>query len=119
MYVLVAQSCLTLCNPIDCSPPGPSIHGTLQARMLEWVAISFSKRNYRKKESEVAQSCPTPCDPTDCKYNANENETEGITESKRNVYFYLRKTLVKKRGWNFIFKLHFSILDNVWIDSMQ
>ena len=45
----------TLCNPIDRSPPGPSVHGILQARTLEWVAISFSKRNHRKKESEVAQ----------------------------------------------------------------
>ena len=65
MCVLIAQSYPTLCNPIDCSPPGPSIHGILQAKTLEWVAISFSKRNYRKKESEVAQSCPTPCDPMD------------------------------------------------------
>ena len=47
MCVLIAQSYPTLCNPIDCSPPGPSIHGILQARTLEWVAISFSKRNYR------------------------------------------------------------------------
>ena len=36
------QSCLTLCDPIDCSPPGSPIHGILQARTLEWVAISFS-----------------------------------------------------------------------------
>ena len=39
----VAQSCLTLCNPVDCSPPGCSVHGILQARILEWVAISFSR----------------------------------------------------------------------------
>ena len=38
----VAQSCLTLCDPTDCSPPGSSVHGILQARVLEWVAISFS-----------------------------------------------------------------------------
>ena len=38
----VAQSCLTLCNPEHCSPSGSSIHGILQARILEWVAISFS-----------------------------------------------------------------------------
>ena len=38
----VAQSCLTLCDPVDCSPPGSSVHGILQARILEWVAISFS-----------------------------------------------------------------------------
>ena len=36
----VAQLCLTLCNPLDCSPPGSSVHGISQARILEWVAIS-------------------------------------------------------------------------------
>ena len=39
----VTQSCLTLYNPVDCSPLGSSIHGILQARILEWVAISFSR----------------------------------------------------------------------------
>ena len=38
----VAQSCPTLSNPTDCSPPGSSIHGIFQARVLEWDAISFS-----------------------------------------------------------------------------
>ena len=38
----VAQSCLTLCDPMDCSPPGSSLHGILQARVLEWSAIAFS-----------------------------------------------------------------------------
>ena len=38
----VAQSCLTLSDPIDYSPPGSSIHGIFQARVLEWVAIAFS-----------------------------------------------------------------------------
>ena len=41
--VLVAQSCPTLCDPVDCSPPGSSVHGTLQARTLEWGAIPFSR----------------------------------------------------------------------------
>ena len=41
MCVLVAQSCPTLCDPMDYSPPGSSVHGILQARILEWVAISF------------------------------------------------------------------------------
>ena len=36
-------SCLTLCNPMDCSLPGSSVHGIFQARVLEWVAISFSR----------------------------------------------------------------------------
>ena len=39
----VAQSCLILCNPMDCSPPGSSIHGILQERILDWVAIFFSR----------------------------------------------------------------------------
>jgi len=38
----VAQSCPTLSNPMDCSLPGSSIHGTFQARVLEWIAIAFS-----------------------------------------------------------------------------
>ena len=40
---LVAKSCLTLCNFMDCSPPGSSVHGIFQARVLETVAISFSR----------------------------------------------------------------------------
>ena len=40
---LVIQSCLTLCNTMGCSPPGSSVHGILQARVLEWVAISYSR----------------------------------------------------------------------------
>ena len=43
MDALVAQSCPTLCNPMDCSPPGSSVHGTLQARILEWAAMPASK----------------------------------------------------------------------------
>ena len=39
----VAQSCLTLCNPMDCNPPGSSVHGISQARLLEWGATSFSR----------------------------------------------------------------------------
>ena len=39
---MCAQSCLTLCDPKACSPPGPSVHGISQARILEWVAISYS-----------------------------------------------------------------------------
>ena len=51
----VAQSCLTLSNPMDCSLPGSSVHGIFQARVLEWGAIAFSydirfdsKKMYKK-----------------------------------------------------------------------
>ena len=43
MKVLVSQSCLTLCDPMDCSRLGSSVHGILEARILEWVAFPFSK----------------------------------------------------------------------------
>ena len=43
----VAQSCLTLRDPVDCRLPGSSAHGILQARVLEWVAIAFSKLDIR------------------------------------------------------------------------
>ena len=44
MKVKVTQSCRTLFIPVDCSLPGSSVHGILQARILEWVAISFSRK---------------------------------------------------------------------------
>ena len=56
------QSCLTLCDPIDSSPPGFSVPGILQARTLEWVAISFSNACMHAK---LLHSCPTLCDPMD------------------------------------------------------
>ena len=60
------QSCPTLCDPIDVSPPGSPVPGILQARPLEWVAISFSSAWKWKSESEVTQSCPSLSDPMDC-----------------------------------------------------
>ena len=90
--VLVIQLCPTLCDPMDCSPPGSSVHRISQARILEWVAIPFSKGSswprdgtcsscicrevlyhehhlgspiYIVSEVQVAQSCPTLCDPVD------------------------------------------------------
>ena len=97
----VAQSCPTLCDPVDCSPPGSSVHGILQARILEWVAISFSKgssrhRNQtqvsriasrcfnlwatREAQSEVAQSCPTLWDPMD--YSPPGSSVHGIFQAR-------------------------------------
>ena len=46
----VAQPCLTLCDPLDCSPPGSSVHGILQARILEWVAMLSSRGSSRHKD---------------------------------------------------------------------
>ena len=59
----VAQSCLTLGNPVDCSPPGSSVHESSQARILEWVAIFFSRVSSRAREqSRVTYiSCTGRC----------------------------------------------------------
>src|SRR5574340_331024 len=47
----VAQSCPTLCDPMDCSPPGSSVHGIFQARVLEWAAIAFSLLFLRERST--------------------------------------------------------------------
>ena len=54
--VLVTQSCPTLCNSVDCSPPGSSVHGILQARILEWVTIPFSRGSSRLR-NQTQVSC--------------------------------------------------------------
>ena len=46
----VTQSCPTLCNPMDCSLPGSSVHGIFQARMLEWIAIPFSRGSSQPRD---------------------------------------------------------------------
>ena len=59
----LAQSCPTLCDPMDCSLPGSSVRGILQARVLEWIAISFSRRSSRPRDqtrvSRIAGRLPS------------------------------------------------------------
>ena len=50
LVMLVSQSCLTLCDPMDCSPPGSSVHGIIQARILQWVAMPFSRRSSEPRD---------------------------------------------------------------------
>ena len=51
-----AQLCPTFCDPMDCSPPGSSVHGIFQARILEWVSISFS-RGFSWPRDQTCVSC--------------------------------------------------------------
>ena len=57
----VAQSCPTLRDPLDCSPPGPSVHGIFQARVPEWIAVSFSRACFWPRDgtqvSRIAGRC--------------------------------------------------------------
>ena len=74
------QSCPTLCDPMDGSPPGSLVPGILQARTLEWVATSFSNAWKEKWESEIAQSCPTLTDPMDFSLPGSSNH--GIFQAR-------------------------------------
>ena len=61
LLLSVTQSCPTLCDPMDCSLPGSSVHGISQAAILEWVAVSFSrlidKQNWGKRELQISIQC--------------------------------------------------------------
>ena len=74
------QSCPTLCDPIDGSPPGFPVPGILQARTLEWVAIFLFQCMKVKSESEVAQSRPTLRDPMD--YSQPGSSIHGIFQAR-------------------------------------
>ena len=74
------QSCLTLCDPIDSSPPGSAVPGILQARTLEWVCHYLLQCMKVKSESEVVQSCPTLQDPMDC--GLPDSSVHGIFQAR-------------------------------------
>ena len=81
----VAQSCPTLCDPMDCSLPGSSVHGIFQARVLEWGAIAFSSilsiLKPKKEKNKVKQ------------------ESEGRKEKRKRKW--KRKKERKNESWNY------------------
>ena len=62
---LVAQSCPTLCDPMDCSPPGSSVHGILQARVLEWIAIPFSSGSSQPRDQNKSPTLQVDSSPSE------------------------------------------------------
>ena len=62
MLCLITQLCPTLCDPMDCSPPGSSVHGILQERILEWVAMPSSRRSSQPR-SPALQADSLPSEP--------------------------------------------------------
>ena len=66
MYVLVTQSCWTLCDPMDCSPPGSSVHGISQARILERVVILFSSISSLPRNQNWVSCIPVLEPETNC-----------------------------------------------------
>ena len=81
--VLVAQSCPTLCNPMDCSPPGSSVRGIFEARILSSLFISAQISEYLKYlkvKVLVTQLCPTLCDSMDCSLSGSS--VHGIFQAR-------------------------------------
>ena len=74
------QSCPTLCDPTDGSPPGSPVPGILQARTLEWVAISFFNAWKWKVKVKSLSKCPTLRDPMD--YSLPGSSVHGIIQAR-------------------------------------
>ena len=74
------QSCPTLCDPTDSSPPGSTVPGILQARTLEWIAISFSNAWKWKAKVKSVSKCLTPRDPMDC--SLPDSSIHGIFQAR-------------------------------------
>ena len=91
--MLVAQSCPTLCDPMDCSLSGSSVYGIFQARVLEWIAISFSRgsscpRN-QTQVSRIAGRCFT---------NRATREVDPEVETPKNLEY----SVLTLRSWDVI-----------------
>ena len=93
----VDQSCLTLSDPIDYSPPGSSVHGVFQGRVLEWGAIAFSASNAMEVQS-LLSSLKKVCQKKKKKHLSRE-ATISLLELlllgwDRNVYFLLNRSVI-------------------------
>ena len=98
------QSRPTLCDPIDGSPPGSPVPGILQARTLEWVAISISNAWKWKVKVKSLQSCPTLSHPMDCSLPGSS--THGIFQARvlewgasPSPYYISRTVEMKTNPW--------------------
>ena len=105
--VCVAQSCLTLCNPMDCSLPVSSVHGILQARILEWVDMPSSRESSRTKDQiwvfPALEADSLPSEPRGkslpkSKNNNNNNNNNSVTQKLEEK---IRKELreINKDSW--------------------
>ena len=88
--VSVAQSCLTLCDPMDCSPPDSSVHGILQARILEWVAIISSRVSSQPRLGSQDQGL-----------------NPGLLHCRQILYHLSHQGSPSLRNWNFYHSLLF------------
>ena len=120
------QSCPTLCDPMDCSPPGSSVHGILQARTLEWVAISFSNAwKWKVKVKSLSRVRPSG-NPMDCSlpgssihgiFQATVLEWDAIAFSPYVLYDVLnvKEFLFYEGGWPLWRIIFFSQFKLDWV----
>ena len=81
--VLAAQLCLTLCGPMNCSLPGSSVHGIFQARVLEWVAISFSRQTANVQDKGSSSKATVNLEERD-KRQVNQQMLTAPTKQQKN-----------------------------------
>ena len=90
--MLVTQSCLTLSDHMDCGPPGSSVHGILQAKILEWVAITFSKCSLSSSHKRQLETITTS---SNCMFSSFASWRElHSPQTPPPVYFYCSESCV-------------------------
>ena len=84
----VTQSCPTLCDPMECSPPGSSVHGIHQTRILEWVAISFSRGSSQPRDGTQVSYIAGRCFNlwAKIKWNAHKSELKGSMSKLEQIH---------------------------------
>ena len=93
--MLVAESCPTLCNPMECSLPGFSVHGILQARILEWVVISFSRESSQPRSPALqADSLPTELQVVTCIFEDQLRKDKMTVHFFKNLMLYLKNNFI-------------------------
>ena len=95
--LLVTQSCLTLCDPMDCSPLGFSVHGVLQARTLEWVAIPFSRVSFWPRDLTQGSDPALQADSL-------PSEPPGKPIGIHDICVYVSKLLLQRGNGEFIWR---------------
>ena len=98
MQVKSLHFCPTLCDTMDCSPPGSSAHGILQARILEWVAIPFSRGSFWPRGGTPLSASPSPALPggpftTSTTWEVNLQVNWGDRQADLPSFFFISSSL--------------------------
>ena len=102
IYVKFLQLCLTLCDPMGCSPPSSSVHGISQVRTLEWVVISFSRELSQPRDQTHISVVSDSCDPMD--YSPPGSSIRGIFQARILEWFAISfsRGSSQPRDWTWV-----------------